>query len=225
MILTDRQIKEAISNGEIVIEPYDENQTQPASYDLRVGQQGATTSKKKLINIKNDGFLTLEPGDFGIITAFETIKLNPQHVGRIGLRSKYARKGIIATTGPQIDPGYEGRLIIGITNPTPQPITLPYKDDILTIEFHRLEEPSANPYNGPYQNKTELGPDDISMIVESESMALSEVLSTLNSLSFNVSTLSNIVGTLTNDIKTIKWLLLGFISFAGLIIAIIALLK
>lgn len=225
MILTDRQIKDAIRNCEVVIEPYEENQIQPASYDLRIGSQGATTSKKKLIDIKNDGFLLLEPGDFGILTTFEVIKFNAQHVGRIGLRSKFSRKGIIATTGPQIDPGYEGRLIVGITNPTPQPVTLPFKDDILTIEIHRLEEPSTKPYSGPYQGKTELGPDDISMIVESESMALSEVLSTLNSLSFNVSTLNNTVGILTNDIKTIKWLLFGFIGFVSLLVTIIALIK
>src|SRR5213076_3270657 len=90
----------------------------------------------------------------------------------------------------QVDPGYKGKLIVGITNLTPKPITLPYKDDFLSIEFHRLEEPAAHPYSGPYQGRKELGPEEIEFIIESEGMALSEVLTTLRSLSANVGTLT-----------------------------------
>ncbi|GAH79448.1 unnamed protein product, partial [marine sediment metagenome] len=126
-------------------------------------------------------------------------RLNPQHVGRFGLRSKYARKGLIATTGPQIDPGYDGRLILGLTNLTPKAVSLPYKDDLVSIEFHRLEKPSTKPYSGPYQKKYELGPEDIENIVEAEAMTLSEVLTTLTSLSKNV-------GALTSDVRMMKWI-------------------
>ncbi|HDY87664.1 MAG TPA: dCTP deaminase [bacterium] len=198
MILTNEQIKEAIDKGDIKIEPFEENQIQAASYDLRIGKQGATASEKKLVNIEDKGYLLLKPGDFGIITALEILHFNPQHVGRFGLRSKYARRGLIATTGPQIDPGYRGRLIVGLTNPTPNSITLPYKDDFLTVEFHKLEKPSTQPYSGDYQNKTELRPEDIEMIVETESMSMPEVLQTLNSLSTNVDRL-------THDMKTFQW--------------------
>ena len=113
VILTDRQIKQACEAGDIVIEPFDDGQVQSATYDLRVGGQGATTSTKKLVDIEKGGYISLSPGDFGIVTVFERIELGAQYVGRFGLRSKYARKGLIATTGPQIDPGFRGRLIIG----------------------------------------------------------------------------------------------------------------
>src|SRR6266446_1136157 len=134
MILTDRQIRAANERGEIHIEPFEHSQVQAATYDLRVGEQGATTSSKKKVNIRSDGYLLLEPGDFGVVTIFEEIALDAQHAARFGLRSKYARKGLIATTGPQIDPGFHGRLIIGLTNLTPKPVALPYKDDLLTVE-------------------------------------------------------------------------------------------
>ena len=39
MILTDRQILEAYEKGDIFIQPFDENQIQAATYDLRVGDQ------------------------------------------------------------------------------------------------------------------------------------------------------------------------------------------
>jgi dCTP deaminase len=224
MILTDRQIQEAVAKGDIHIEPFDKGQVQAASYDLRVGEQGATTSAKKKINIKQDGYILLAPGDFGVVCVLEEIKLGPQYAARFGLRSKYARKGIIATTGPQIDPGFHGRLIVGMTNLTPKPVSLPYKDDLLTVEFHRLEEPAQKPYSGPYQGRMELGAEEIEFITESEGMALSEVLNTLRSLSANVGTLTTDVTSLTTEMKHYKWvipvLLVIGMAIIGAIVAI-----
>ncbi len=217
MILTDSQIIETYKKGDIMIDPFDEQQVQSASYDLRVGDQGATTSTKKIVNIKENGYMSLQPGDFGVLTVLEIIRLGPQYAARFGLRSKYARKGLIATTGPQIDPGYHGRLIIGITNLTPKPVSLPYKDDLLTVEFHRLEQASTRPYSGPYQNKMSLGAEEIEFITETEGMALSEMLTTLRSLSQNV-------GTLAAQIKTLEWsiplIVIAGITIIGIIVAL-----
>src|SRR5437016_6488685 len=161
MILNDRQIVEAYKKGDILIEPFSEEQVQAATYDLRVGEQGASTSSKKVVNIRENGYFLLNPGDFAVITVLEIIRLGPQYAARFGLRSKFARKGLIATTGPQIDPGYHGRLIVGVTNLTPRPVSLPYKDDFVSVEFHRLEEPVEKPYSGPYQDRVDLGPEEI----------------------------------------------------------------
>ena len=214
MILTYQQIIEAHRAGDIVIDPFEESQVQAASYDLRVGDQGATTSSKKIVSIRENAHLLLQPGDFGIVTALETLKLGPQYVGRFGLRSKFARKGLIATTGPQIDPGYHGRLIVGVTNLTPKAISLPFKDDFLTVEFHRLEEASTKPYAGPYQGRLELGPEEIESITETEGLALSEMITMLRALSANV-------GTLTSEFHMLKWV----ISIGFAILAMIVALK
>lgn len=203
--MTDRMIAEAVEKGEIRIEPFLEKQVQAASYDCRVGDQGATTSAKRKVDVRSEGYLSLAPGDFGVVTVLEKIELDSQHTARFGLRSKYARKGLIATTGPQIDPGFRGRLIIGLTNLTPKPVSLPHKDDLVTIEFHRLEEPSTTPYAGPYQGRMELGAEEIEFITESEGMALSEVMETLRSLSKNVGALTENVNTLGGDIRGLKW--------------------
>jgi dCTP deaminase len=214
MILSAQQISQAYKRGEIVIDPFDEGQVQAASYDLRVGEQGCTTSTKKLVNLKEHGFLLLQPGDFGVLTVLEELKLGPQYVGRFGLRSKYARKGLMATTGPQIDPGFHGRLIIGITNLTPRPVSIPYKDDFLTVEFHRLEEATTKPYDGPYQGKLCLGPEEIEVITESEGMALSEMLTSLRSLSQNVAAL-------TGQFRTFEWVFGLGMGFLALIVGLV----
>jgi dCTP deaminase len=225
MILNNKQIEETYLKGDIVIAPYDESQVQAATYDFRVGEQGATTSSKKIVNIRETGFLLLQPGDFGVITVLEEVRLGPQYVARFGLRSKYARKGLIATTGPQIDPGFHGRLIIGITNLTPKPVSLPYKDDLISVEFHRLEQPSTKPYDGPYQNKMELGAEEIEFITETDGMALSEVLTTLRSLSENVGTLSKDMSVISREFKNLQWVTPIVVSIGLAIIAIIVAFK
>lgn len=218
MILTNDQLIAAYKNGDVVIDPFDEEQVQAASYDLRVGEQGATTSSKRLVNIREHGFIVLRPGDFAVVTTHEVLRLGPQFVGRIGLRSKYARKGIVATTGPQIDPGYHGRLIVGLTNLTPRAISLPHKDDLLTVEFHRLDQPTTKPYDGPYQHRIELGAEEIEFITEQEGLALSEMLTTLRSLSENV-------GNLTSQMKILQWMIPIIVSVGLAIIAVLVAIK
>ncbi len=214
MILSDSQIRGANSERKITIEPFETSQLQSASYDLRVGAQGATTSSKKIIDIHREGYLLMKPGDFAIVTSYEILYFDNCHTGRIGLRSKYARKGITATTGLQIDPGFKGRLTVGLYNLSPKPITLPYKDDLLSIEIHRLEEPCEKEYSGPFQGKTELGPNDIEAVVENESMTYSEMLTMLSSLSRNV-------GELSHDMKMMKWSIPLIVSFGIAVIAVI----
>jgi dCTP deaminase len=98
MILTDKDIKEVVKKGVIKIEPFDPNCVQPASYDFRVGEEGLTTEGEEKINVKEKGLLLLEPGDFGVISSFETIEMPNDHTARIGIRSYYSRQGLFAAT-------------------------------------------------------------------------------------------------------------------------------
>ena len=182
MILNDHQIISAYKDGEILIEPFDENQIQPASYDIRIGHQAVTTSSEGVVDLESRKYIVLKPGDFGIIISHEVIKLGPQYVGRFGLRSSLARKGLIATTGPQIDPGFHGRLIIGITNLTPQDISMTYLDKFLTIELHKLDTAVLKPYNGKYQKRMELTSEEISIIADKDGVPLVKVMDSMNQL-------------------------------------------
>ncbi|WP_196232956.1 dCTP deaminase [Sphingomonas segetis] len=225
MILTDDDIKAAIKSGDISIDPFDESQIQPASIDLRVGDEGATTKHKRKTNIRDQGLIVLEPGDFGVISILEKVKFGPQYVGRLGLRSKFARKGLIATTGPQIDPGFEGSITLGLANLTPKSVPLSHSDDILTLEIHRLQKPAAHPYCGPYQGKYGLSTEDLDSIAEGDGMAFSEVLTTLRSLSSNVGDLSEKMTDLAGQMKTQQWMVPLIVTIALGVIAIIVALK
>lgn len=174
-----------------------------------------------MLDLRSAGYLSVEPGDFAVVTVREEIALGPRHAGRFGLRWKYARKGLIATTGPQIDPGFHGRLILGLTNLTPKAVTLSHDDDLVSVEFHQLAEPTEKPCDGPFQGKTKLGPEEIEMITEnSGGMAFSEVLTTLSSLSANVAALSRDVHELSASMKTQRWLVPLLFGFVALLIAV-----
>lgn len=220
MILTDQQIKETQARGDLRIEPFEDSQIEPASYDLRVGKYGATTSTKKKVNIEEHGYILIEPGDFAVISVLEEITLGAQYAGRIGLRSKYARKGLIATTGPQVDPGYHGRLKVGVTNLTPKPVSLPFKDDFISLELHRLEKPVSAPYNGPYQNQLDLSPEDIESVTEGSGMALSEMMLTLSSLSQNVGRLSTDFEVFQKTLKIVGGIISVLLAIASLVVAL-----
>lgn len=225
MILSDDEIRAALEAGEIEIaapgESFDVAQIQPASIDLRVGAEGATTKHKQRVAINEKGLIILEPGDFGVICILEHIKFGPNYVGRIGLRSKYARKGLIATTGPQIDPGFHGSIKVGLANLTPKSVPLSYRDDILTLEIHRLERPASKSYSGPYQGKFGLSVEDLDSIAEGDGMAFSEVLTSLRSLSANVGDLSEKMSDLAGQLKTTQWMVPLIVTVGLGVIAIL----
>lgn len=219
MVLSDKAIRQAYESGGLKIDPFEDKQVQPASYDLRVGRQGATIKDKEIIDISQKGFLTLDAGDAGLVSTEEIIELDNCHAGRFGLTSKYARKGVYATTGAQVDPGFRGRLFVGITNLTPKPLTFTYKDDFLTLELHKLIEPCERPYDGNYQGKETFGSEDVEYLFSSEGFAFSDVTKSLQVLSENVAQLSA-------QVKMLMWAVpIGFailsivVGILGIVIA------
>ena len=191
MILVDKQIGEVVAAEHVRIEPFEAKQIQPASYDLRVGARGISTTSRQVVNIKEKGYFEPRPGDFAVVLTREALSFNDCYTARIGLRSKYARKGIIATTGPQIDPGFNGRLKTGITNLSPHAIAMPFEDDFITIEIHKLHMRCQKPYAGDYQGDTALSPRDIEAVVEGDNIGFAKMLDTMRALSKNVSELTS----------------------------------
>lgn len=72
-------------------------------------------------------------------------------------------------------------------------------------------------YKGPYQGKLTLGEEEIEAITESDSMALSEMLTTLRSLTQNV-------GTLASRMKTFEWVVGIGLAFMGILVTVIAII-
>ncbi len=229
MILTDTDIRAtcAASGGGITIEPFDDAALQPASYDLRVGPEAASSKRQKVVDLAAEAFVNIEPGDFVIVSTHEVLELDAWHVGRFGLMSKHARRGLIATVGPQIDPGFHGRLFVGLTNLSTKAISLAHRELFLSTEFHRLDKPAESVYGGPHQGLTEMSPDQIRDVMEREYLSQSDMMRTLQALVSTVDGLEHTVDGLQSTVGALNhrlplWLGLFLTLFSGIVAAIVA---
>ena len=188
MLLADSQIREAVESEKLTITDFDPNCLQPATYDLRIGRYVyAPPNPDQPIDLSHDGgAYRLPPYGTAVLTTHENLKLPPNMAGRIGLKSGLARLGVLASTGPQIDPGFEGKLFVSIFNVTAVPHVLTYRDTFLTIEFHTLDVVPDHPYNGPYQGKYTIGPEVLDALVRLEGLTLSEMQSQFTELTQHV---------------------------------------
>lgn len=218
MLLNDSQIKETVEKGIIKIDPFDPDCIQPATYDFRVGKEGLTAEAREKIDIEKRGMMLLEAGDFGVISTLEKIEMPADHAARIGIRSYYSRQGLFAATGPQVDPGFRGRLFITVINLSPNTMSLPYKEKFVTLEFHKLNEPAQKPYDGEYQDKLVMTDREVRNIIDRKGMAFSEMIRSLNAMNQSISQL-------TTDVRSLKWTIPIIIGLGITAISIIVGLK
>jgi len=81
----------------------------------------------------------------------------------------------MAFGGIQVDPGFVGRLAISLFNVGPESIQLRVGTPIFTIEFDRLEEPTARPYSGEYQNQEDFPAEQYNFILGAHTVSLAEI--------------------------------------------------
>ena len=212
------QINRAIEEDLLTISDFSEDCLQPASYNFRLGNEAITSSRREKEDPSRKGLFIIPAGDFALIKTFEHVKLSPSVAGHIGLRSHYAKKGLDILAGPQIDPGFDGYLVLGLTNLSPRDITIPYKEELCTVQFYKFSEPVSKPYVGEYQGQPGILPRDLEILVDSQGMTFGEVIRSLSSLSANVRDLSRWV-------KLLAWAIPAVVVIGVAVIGIIVAVK
>lgn len=215
--MTDTEIRAALTNREIILDPPDLERIEPASYDVRVGNWAFASSSKERINLREKGLLIIEPGEFAVLESRERVELNNKTAAQLGLRSEYARRGLLMLSGPQIDPGFIGILVVRVVNLAPKPLALPYEAPFLTLQFFRLVHDVEKPYSGPQQGQGGISAKDIQELVDTEGLTLGQVMKTLSALAKDVAELRGSVSKLTWWIPVI--ILFG-IAVIGAIVAL-----
>jgi dCTP deaminase len=219
-MLTDVEISQSIDDGDLSIEPFSGECLQPASYDFRVGDEAYVSGADGKVDVANRGLVIIEPGEFAVITTRERVKCGAQVAGQLGLCSAYARHGLTVLSGPQIDPGFEGVLIVRVSNLAPHRITLAYEGRFLTTSFFKLSHPVAHPYRGSRQGQTGLGPKDIEGLSNPESPTMGGMVKSLTSLARDVSELKGSVSTMTWAIGIAVDIMAIAITIVGVIAAL-----
>lgn len=162
MILSDKTIKAKIKSKEIKIDPFNEEDVQPTSYDLHLGNsilifdeqkhqvidvKEPVNDKMKRIELKDGDPYVLMPGAFILANVKEITGVDKKHVGRLEGKSSIGRLGlIIHATAGFLDPGNELRMTLEMANLSPLPIKIYAGMKIAQIAFEEVDKAVENPY-------------------------------------------------------------------------------
>ena len=159
MLLGNSEILARIKQGGL-IKPFKEQNLQPASYDLTLGDEflfprpGRLEPGDKPAYYCSDlSCCSLMPGGFCLATTTEKIFLPLDLVGRVEGRSSLGRLGLaVHITAGFIDPGFKGRITLEIANHGLNTIKLISGMRIAQIAFE-LVQGCTKGYTGKYQGQ------------------------------------------------------------------------
>lgn len=168
-VLSDRDIKEYLKKGKLVIQGIKEEHIGPCNVDLCLGNEfkvfdnsrlthidlkKPTDNLMKTIVIEKDKTFIIHPGEFVLGVTKEYVKIPDELMGRLDGRSSLGRLGLIVhSTAGIVHPGFEGQLVLEMANLSNLPISLYPEMKICQINFEKLLTPAEKPYNKKTDSK------------------------------------------------------------------------
>lgn len=166
MILSDRDIKKALTSGRIKITPKPHLATQlgSCSIDLRLGSKFRIFEYSKFpyidplskmagnmtteITVKDKEPFILQPGDFCLATTVERFTLPDNLLARLEGRSSLGRLGIVVhSTASIFEPGWDGVVVMELGNLGRMPVALYPGMRVCALTFEELTTSADIPYN------------------------------------------------------------------------------
>ncbi len=174
MILSDGSIRKLLSDGQLIIDPIEDQQIQPASVDVRLGDQflvfrnhtsevidpfDKSVELMEPVDVGPDKPFILHPGEFVLGTTHEAIGLPDDLVARVEGKSSLGRLGLlIHATAGFVDPGWpRGQITLELSNVATLPIKLWPGMRVGQLSFHRLDRAAERPYGHPGLNSKYVG--------------------------------------------------------------------
>lgn len=147
MLLSDKDIRREL-DGWLVIEPLEDHQIQPASVDLRLGDELLDSIASFPINPVL-GY-KLSPGEFILGSTLEYMQFPPSLAGQFAGKSSLGRIGLQThCTAGFIDPGFRGTLTVELSNLSATDIILRRGQPIGQVCIFRLSSSCDRPYGHP----------------------------------------------------------------------------
>ena len=160
--MSDRSIREQLTAGRIVIDPFDESCIQPSSIDVKVSNlfrvfrnhtasvidvKKDMTLMTELVEIADGDAFMLHPGEFALGSTLERIAVPDDLVARVEGKSSLGRLGLlIHSTAGFIDAGFDGHITLELSNVANLPITLYPNMKIGQVSFMMMTTPADQPY-------------------------------------------------------------------------------
>lgn len=140
-MLSDNKIRQMIEEDRLEIDDANlDEQLNRSSVDLTVGPSYKRLATEDVFSAEEEnGQIILEPDTFYHLHTLETLRLPDDIRGTTQPIINQALSGIIVVTG-LVDPNYNGRLQLGVRNISETARILEVGDEIVQIEFDRVEE-------------------------------------------------------------------------------------
>lgn len=200
MLLADHEIRALLADPKsgLAISDFEDSRLKGASYDLLVGKRIMVSGEYREVELDKERATQLQPGDFAVVVTHERVKIPQDMVLNIGPKTYLTKKGVVLQAGMQVDPGFEGHLVLGLYNSSPRPFVVEYQGDLCSVQFFKLRKPAVT----PIADYTELRRGEIPRM-DKEYLYSLETKS-LSQLGNDVRALAQTVGNLGNEIKTLK---------------------
>ena len=178
MILSDVTLKSMLDSGELFVDPLTEEQIQPASIDVRLGDHFLKLDENRLDVIHLDkevryeeitqSEIVIPPNSFLLATTREYIRLPDDVTAFVEGRSSIGRIGLFIQNAGWVDPGFEGMITLELYNANRLPIRLQADRRICQLVFTRMDQSTPNPYRGKYQGQRDATGSRVSQDSESQ---------------------------------------------------------
>lgn len=124
----------------------------PASYEIDfLGEVHFTNEGKHEVEVIEKGKRFLLKKNSIVFVFLETRMFLPNYIAiRFNLRINLVHKGLLLGTGPLVDPGFSGRLLIPLHNLTSEDYPLYGGDGLIWVEFTKLSQykiPDCSAFN------------------------------------------------------------------------------
>ena len=163
MILSDKTLMKMLEEKELVVEPIEKEQIQPASIDIRLGNTFSIVEDTStgIINLENeiryktitsDTYILL-PNQFVLATTMEYFDLPDDLTAFVEGRSSLGRMGLFIQNAGWVDPGFKGEITLELYNANRCAIELKAGRRVGQLVFAKMDDKALNPYNGKYQGQ------------------------------------------------------------------------
>ena len=179
MILGNSDIADALSSGNLVIEPQPaDHMISTSSVDLRVADtftvfnppvsgvditvlvgtvdaEAVALRHGRVESVSPNGYLDVRPGEFVLAFTMERVEFPLNLAGRVEGKSSLGRLGLsIHQTAPTIQAGFRGHIRLEISNTGPFVCRLTPGTPICQLVIEELKTSATNPLDSQFQNQT-----------------------------------------------------------------------
>lgn len=127
-----------------MIFPFNPDKLKPASYEIALGDEvlywDENGEKTHLTELSSKNKVPIRRNSITYVSVAAKFQL-PYYIAlRFNLSITHVHRGLLLGTGPLIDPGFNGKLMIPIHNLTTNDYTISPGDDLIAVEFTKLSE-------------------------------------------------------------------------------------